>query len=522
MDYIKQILGKDKFKSEKWINENLPTFFYYIDNLSIGISWKEKLYLHINSIQTTPNCYCGNKVKFISVSKGYRKYCSTSCLSNDPSIKEKRKKTCIDKYKVDNPMKSSSVREKYKNSIIEKYNVDNISILDTTKQKVKNTNLSKFGVEYISQREDVKLNLSKRMSEKSKDLNLKRKENIILYLKNKLNDYNIEFITIIDTSLYKLKCQNNHEFEIHKNTLNDRTNNKNTICTVCNPINNESDSQNQLYDFISGIYKGDIIKNDRLLIGMELDIYLPELKIAFEFNGVYWHSDKYKDKNYHLNKTNLCLNKDIHLIHIWEDDWKYKKSIIESRINNLLGKYNRIWARLCEVKEVSYNDTKLFLDQNHIQGSVISKYNIGLYYKNELVSIMTFGSLRKSLGQNKKDGQYELLRFCNKLNFSIIGGASKLFKYFKNKYNPLLVISYADRCWSNGNLYKRLGFKMDGVTQPNYYYVINGIRKNRFNYRKDVLVKEGFDSKKTEFEIMSERGIDKIYDSGNIRFIYSL
>ena len=135
---------------------------------------------------------------------------------------------------------------------------------------------------------------------------------------------------------------------------------------------------------------------------------------------------------------------------------------------------------------------------------------------------MTFGSLRKSLGQNKKDGQYELLRFCNKLNFSIIGGASKLFKYFKNKYNPLLVISYADRCWSNGNLYKRLGFKMDGVTQPNYYYVINGIRKNRFNYRKDVLVKEGFDSKKTEFEIMSERGIDKIYDSGNIRFIYSL
>ena len=419
-------------------------------------------------------------------------------------------------------MKSSSVREKYKNSIIEKYNVDNISILDTTKQKVKNTNLSKFGVEYISQREDVKLNLSKRMSEKSKDLNLKRKENIILYLKNKLNEYNIEFITIIDTSLYKLKCQNNHEFEIHKNTLNDRTNNKNTICTVCNPINNESDSQNQLYDFISGIYKGDIIKNDRLLIGMELDIYLPELKIAFEFNGVYWHSDKYKDKNYHLNKTNLCLNKDIHLIHIWEDDWKYKKSIIESRINNLLGKSNRIWARLCEVKEVSYNDTKLFLDQNHIQGSVISKYNIGLYYKNELVSIMTFGSLRKSLGQNKKDGQYELLRFCNKLNFSIIGGASKLFKYFKNKYNPLLVISYADRCWSNGNLYKRLGFKMDGVTQPNYYYVINGIRKNRFNYRKDVLVKEGFDSKKTEFEIMSERGIDKIYDSGNIRFIYSL
>jgi len=515
MDYIEQILSdKNKNKSEKWISENFSTFHSFINSLFyLDISWKEKLYLHIHSLDNSPNCYCGKNVHFISITKGYRKYCSTYCLSNDPSIKQKRKETCFVKYGVDNPMKDTKVQEIYKKSIMERYNVENISKLEETKRKVENTNLNKFGVKYLSQKQDVRDKLSIIMKEKTKNLNQKKKDNLILYLTDKVSKYNIKFVELVDTSIYKLICKNKHQFEIHKNTLNDRINNNNTICTICNPINNESDAQNQLYDYISSIYNNQVIKNDRTLIGMELDIYLSESKIAFEFNGVYWHSDKYKDKNYHVNKTNICLEKGVQLIHIWEDDWKYKRSIVESRINNLLGKSNRIWARLCQVKEVSFNDTKLFLDENHIQGSVVSKYNIGLYYKDKLVSLMTFGSLRKSLGQTKREDQYELLRFCNKLNFSITGGASKIFKYFKNKYNPNLVISYADRCWSNGNLYRRLGFSMDGITQPNYYYVVNGIRKNRFNYRKDILVKEGYDKEKTEFEIMSERGIDKIYDT---------
>ena len=524
MNYIEQILSdKNKNKSEKWISENFPTFHSFInDQYKIELSWKEKLYLHINKIEFPPTCYCGKSLKFINISNGYRKYCSITCSTNDPKIKQKRKDTCIKKYGVDNPMKDYKIKNTYKNTIIEKYGVDNISMLDDTKQKVQETNLNKFGVNYLSKRQDIKDKLSKLMKEKSIELNDKKSENLIHYLKDKVSMFNLQFISIIDTSFYKLKCSLGHDFEIHKNTLNDRINNKNTICTICNPINNDSDSQNQLYNFISSIYKGTIIKNDRSLIGMELDIYLPELKIAFEFNGIFWHSDKYKDKNYHINKTNLCIDKDIHLIHIWEDDWKYKRLIVESRIRNLLGISNKIWARSCIIKEISFKETKLFLNENHIQGFVMSKYNIGLFHNNELVSIMTFGNLRKSLGQNKKDGQYELLRFCNKLNFSITGGASKLFKFFIKKYSPVSIISYADRCWSNGNLYKKLGFQMIGFTKPNYYYIIGDIRKNRFGYRKDILVKEGFDKSMTEFEIMRNRGINKIYDSGSIKFIFNL
>jgi len=522
MDYIKEILSnKNKNKSEKWISENFPVFHSFINSLFSEITWKEKLYLHINSLTIPPVCYCGGKLKFKSIQKGYTTFCSTKCLSNDTTIKNKRMQSCIKKYGVDNPMKDTYIKEKYNESIMEKYGVDNISTLSDTKNKVRESNLKKYGFEYISQSPDARINLSKSMTNKSEVLNNIQNDKLKLYLSEKVKKYNIQFISIVDSSIYKLRCQENHEFSIHKNMLNDRISNSNTICTVCNKISNESDSQNQLYNFIKSIYSNIIIPNDRSAIGMEIDIYLPDIKLGIEFNGIFWHSDKYKSKKYHLNKTNMAEDKGIKLIHIWEDDWKFKREIVESRISNIIGISGRIWARLCEVREISYKESISFLNENHIQGNCISKYRIALFYKNEIVSIMTFGNLRKSLGQKSKDGSYELLRFCNRLNTTIVGGASKLFSFFIRKYSPINIVSYADRCWSNGNLYKRLGFSMDKFTEPNYYYVINGIRKNRFNYTKSKLVKNGFDPQKSESQIMKEIGYNRIYDSGNIKFVYT-
>jgi len=133
---------------------------------------------------------------------------------------------------------------------------------------------------------------------------------------------------------------------------------------------------------------------------------------------------------------------------------------------------------------------------------------------------MTFGKKRLFMKSTSEEGEYELLRFCNKLNTSVIGGASRLFSYFIKNYNPKEVVSYADRSFSNGNLYKQLGFSFIHKTEPNYYYVVDGIRKHRFGFRKDILVKEGFDVTKTEHEIMLEREIFRIYNAGNLKFIY--
>jgi hypothetical protein len=209
------------------------------------------------------------------------------------------------------------------------------------------------------------------------------------------------------------------------------------------------------------------------------------------------------------------------LIHIYEDDWVYKKDIINSRILNLLGKSEKIYARKCNIKEIKENAIiRNFLEHNHIQGFIGSQIKIGLFYKEELVSLMTFGSKRRAMGQKSIEGSYEMLRFCNKLNTNVIGGASRLFKYFIDHYNPKEVTSYADRSWSSGDLYEKLKFELVHKTQPNYYYVVDGIRRHRFGFRKDILIKNGADPNKTEHEIMLEKGIFRIYDSGNLKYSY--
>jgi group I intron endonuclease len=214
-------------------------------------------------------------------------------------------------------------------------------------------------------------------------------------------------------------------------------------------------------------------------------------------------------------------NEDKKIINIYEDTWRFKKDIIKSRLLNLLGKSKKIFGRKCVIKKVEFKDCKEFLNNNHMQGHVRSRINIGLYYEDVLVSLMTFGGLRKNLGQVSKEGAWELLRFSNILNTTVIGGASKLFKHFIKTNNVEMMISYADRAWSDGNLYRKLGLsKSDNKIYPSYFYIIDGIRKNRFAYRKDLLVSAGFDKNMTEVSIQHSRGYYRIFDLGSFKFEY--
>jgi len=393
----------------------------------------------------------------------------------------------------------------------EKYGVDNVFQLNSVKEKSKETNLEKYGVEHVSQNNNIK----EKIKEKLKETKF---NNTILYFLEK-------GIEILDKNknIYTISCEKCGKYDISSSLLYNRIKYETILCTKCNPINsyNISGLELQLQEFIKDNYSGKIIENTRNIINpYEIDIYLPELKLAFELNGVYWHNELNKSNDYHYNKSVLCKKKNIQIIHIYEDDWKYKKEIVKSRILNKLNKTpNKIYARKCEIKEI--NDNKLvrdFLDKNHIQGFVGSSVKLGLYYNNELVSLMTFGKTRKPLGLNDTESKFELLRFCNKLNMNVIGGASKLFKCFINNYEYDEIISYADRSWSMGELYKTLDFNFVSETKPNYYYVIDDIRHNRYNFRKDILVKEGYNANKSEHEIMLDRKIYRIYDSGSLKY----
>ncbi|QPX65421.1 putative homing endonuclease [Campylobacter phage F372] len=299
-----------------------------------------------------------------------------------------------------------------------------------------------------------------------------------------------------------LKCKNGHVFErMFSNIL------KGVIeCPICNP--NSSKFENE---FINILPENTIRNSYRILDKKQLDYYIPDYKLAIECNGDYWHSESCnKTKNYHLNKTLECEAKGIQLLHIFESSWIEKKDIWTSIINNKLGKSKKIMARKCILRKVDKAEEKEFLDTNHLQGFTGSSICYGLYYKDELVCLMSFGKPRFT---DKYD--WELIRLCTKMGLNIIGGASKLLKHF-HKNNKGSLISYSDRLYSNGSIYKQLGFTFSHYSEPGYYYFKNGGIHTRQQFMKHKLKDklEKFDPNLTESENMRLNGYHKIWDCG--------
>ena len=527
--------------------------FDYFKNLGYNdIKLKDILTIPIEHLQENSHkkllvkCDINNEETILSYknyNKNIKKYNIYTCLK---CSNIKNKKTSMEKYGVEHKMFLNSTKEKIKKTKFDRYGDENynninkfiLTCLDKYKsnsplesekilKKIENTNLIKYNNKYFFGSNKFKSTIKDIFLKKYNVDNPSKSEYLqtikLKKLYKNLDILNIDFIN----KTYRIKCENcQQEYNISFMNLRGRCIYNTILCTLCNPINSFSKSgfEIQLQEFIKENYTGNIILNDRKIIHpKELDVYLPDLKLAFEFNGLFWHNEIGKSNNYHLKKTEMCEKQEIRLIHIYEDDWLFKQEIVKSRILNLLGKtLNKIYGRKCIIKEI--NDNKLihnFINENHLQGFVGSKIKLGLFYNNELVSLMTFGKLRKSMGTKSKENVYEMLRFCSKINTSVVGGAEKLFKYFIRNYNPKEIISYADRSWSMGELYQKLGFILVHKTKPNYYYVIDVIRKHRFNFRKDKLIRNGFDSNKSEHEIMLERKIYRIYDSGSLKFKYN-
>ena len=304
-------------------------------------------------------------------------------------------------------------------------------------------------------------------------------------------------------------------------------------CPLCKSEFQSSQAEKELLEFLKQSTNFEIQQRVTNIISpKELDIYIPEKQIAIEFNGLYWHSSIFKSKKYHIQKTIDCESKGIQLIHIFEDEWLYNKEIVKSRLLSILGikkeKYRKLHANSSSIiiKQVPIDEERKFLEQNHLQGYYASQVCYGLYWKSRnsnqtyLVSLMSFGELRLTNNSKVQDSVYELYRYVVAKNFNIIEGASKLFNHFVNKFKPKQIISYADRRWcinSEHTLYNRLGFKFESYSEPGFYW-INGMKRyHRFKYRNDIRKQMGYNS---EQEFMEKENIQKIYDVGQLKYIW--
>ncbi len=514
-------------------------------------------------ITPNPGCkVCGKKCKFVSVKTGWSTYCGTTCANKDPYRIQKIKKTNLEKYGSTAPLGNSEILEKLKatnrerfgsdfvlsNEIVkskisktinDKYGVDNVSQCQMIKDKKTESSLKKYGTEHVFQSETVKAKIRETNQERFGSDNCMQNSGVRM---KALNTVNVTmYQTLFDTRLkdsciplfelsdfygcknhetkYPFKCLKcDHEWDDHLSC------GRVPLCPICYPINHTSLQEIELLNFIKELIPGlNIVERSKHIIPpKEIDIYLPELKLAIEYNGLYWHShSRLQDKNYHLNKTKSCKEQDIQLIHIFEDEWVFKKDIVKSRLSALCGVNSKIYARQCDIRIISNDEKNTFLERNHILGKDVSSIRLGAFYLNEMVAIMTFSKPNIAKGGSNETGVYELNRFCSKLNTNVVGAASKLFKYFLKNYKHTKIFSYSDNRWGSGSVYEKMGFKKQRETVPGYWYVDGYNRIHRYNFRKSNLKKmNSYKDELSEKDIMTIEGYELIYDCGNTVFIF--
>lgn len=509
-----------------------------------------------------PTCRkCGKRLTYHQFLHG-RQYCSNECKNSSDERVVKQRNTVLERYGTDcilrnfpqnktDEEKKRTKEKRRKINDVKKYGSDSLS----SSEKRKMTMLKNHGVASVAELPEVRKKMMSTLKEKYGDnpfcemKKMAESTNIARYgvsnpLKNSeirekarrsfvvnsfkrmLDRWKNDVIPMFSVEEYDnmhhvyrwkcVHCGNEFESKIYTTEFSsvDRYMPR---CLVCHPLmEGISGEEKEIADYVKSIYNGEVTENCRNVISpYELDIYLPDKRLAIEFDGFYWHSDASgTDSGYHLLKTEQCELLGIHLVHIFENEWLINQKIVKDRIRSILGiGQRRIFARKCSIQEISSFESEEFLDANHLHGSCHDAVRYGLYHDGELVSVMTFGKPRFN-----KNYDYELLRFASKIGCNVVGGAGKLLAEFRKSYRGS-IISYADRRYSMGNLYEKLGFVKSGISKPNYVWTKRGNALTRYQCQKHRLAKvlgDGFDATKTEVENMEHNGWIRVFDCGNI------
>ena len=613
---------------------------------------------NVLSVSQIPICPVCNKshVKILKKEKKFAETCSLKCsrviamertqetyqekfgghpLTN-AAVQEKKKKTCIEKYGVDNATKTESTKAKMRQTNLERYGVENPAVLESVKEKakqtvdqreggraalvaktfntikerygvsapskvtgyaekVRKTSIEKYGVVHFAKSEEVGTNRKKAVREKYGVTPVMHVVDIVQAIKDswaiKTDEELIEIVRKRkETTMRLYGCSTPVEAHHIKEKRKDRFSKKygnsvllkklsnidildkkqnkpirgsggkittqeqlidayiilndkdqltalyNThgglqaskILGVCDgtvysymrkhgipldPTIGSSFAERQIGDYLESLGIN-IIRNDRsVLQTKELDIYIPEHKLAIEFNGLFWHSTKFKEPSYHLNKMKECNTAGVRLIQIFEDEWNDRQEQIKNKLAAVLGKLNkpRVYARKTEIRSIGLEDYRAFYNDNHIQGCPRASISYGLFHENELVAAMSF---------SVNYGYMELVRYAT--SKQVVGGFSKLVNHFKKNHPEVKeIVSFADLRYSDGGMYFTNGFDLADVIRPNYFYVVDDkrIRKQKFRHKYLANILENYDPNLSEKENTENHDIWRIYDCGLLKFV---
>jgi len=520
----------------------------------------EAVYIYYHSINPLCKCGSGKRRQFIGFTKGYRVGCHRDCPEVIKVGREKAKQTMIEKYGDDY---GQELRKMSLQSFLDKNNIDDTNITNISQtrhwkekrnkkdkefydgvvKKVKKTNQERYGVDCVLQLDEVKNKIKQTNRKRYGVDNAAKSQQSIDKLRN--TKLGLRYVSIenlpngieplfnqTDYSGITVRVSDNFfhwycgdcgtgfgQALTHSKTI--------PTCPSCTRlIYGTSKDEKEIGDYVESLLKNITVKkHHRGLIGdtnQEVDIYIPSLNIAIEYNGLYWHTeDKTGSKKYHMNKYLECQKHGVQLITIFSHQWKNKKEVVKNLLKHKLGCSDKVvYARQCVIEDVSNKEVREFYDSYHLQGHVNSSLNYALRHAGEIIAVMSFRKPRHFMSNDKEELTWEITRFATK--YQVTGGASKLLTHFKRNNEWNMVKSFSDNCYSDGGLYKTLDFEVANKPRVGYgYFKTNGNEELHYRYKfnKQRLIEEGHDPDKSESQIMAELGYQKVWDCGQTLWV---
>jgi G:T-mismatch repair DNA endonuclease (very short patch repair protein) len=441
--------------------------------------------------------------------------------------REKTIKTCREKYGTDFSQQNADIKKKQSDTWHSKSKEETN---ETTKRR-KKTCIEKYGVDHVMKSQEILEEVRQRHL----------KENGYYHWIQK----NVEHKDIyMDDEKFKQFVMAKYEEDGHKKVKKTELDNFFNVdvigkCKALNLMDYIEVRRSPLEEMIKKLLDENGVKyewRNRSIIdgpngkshGLELDLYLPDYRIGIEINDLANHSVNpirnagliANNREYHLYKTKNCSEKGVRLIHIWE--WELKKNFEKlSRwlLNELDNSKKKVFARKCEVKAVSPDEEKQFLDEFHLQGYSKSETCYGLYFNDELLQVMSFVKSRYD-----KKYQHEILRLCTKNGYAVVGGAARLLNHFIKEKDPESIISYCDYSKFNGSSYEKIGMKLEKLSKPTAYYcnfdmhVINESMLMR--YGVDSILGTDYGKGTDNKELIMKHGYLPVYNCGNLIFTW--